>query len=235
MALFTYMRRVQRYVRDERVQMISPADLIYFINEARNQIAGEADCCRYILTMATVANQRSYNFTDVSLAPVPGADAILNVRTMWVKNSTGQTYIQPKTYEQFSLFNLNTSTPQSGSPTVWAQYGQGSYGTISFDPIPSSVFTVNMDCSLSPISLAADTDPEIVPFMWTEAVAYYATYLVLTSMTAGMNSPESDAMYKRYETYVAKARHAATPATVPWLFEQVPVPGGLNPPPRTPG
>ena len=55
MALFEYMRRTQRILRDQRVQIINPSDLIAFINEARGQIAGEAEC---ILRLALFRSPR---------------------------------------------------------------------------------------------------------------------------------------------------------------------------------
>lgn len=46
--LFTYQKKVQRLLRDQRQQLINPADLVEYINEARRMVAIHAQCIRVV-------------------------------------------------------------------------------------------------------------------------------------------------------------------------------------------
>jgi hypothetical protein len=180
----------------------------------------------------TVPGQRSYPFSAISLAGLTGVQGVLNVRAVWIFQGSGSTYINPDSFESFSLYNLNNLDPTPGLPTVWAQYGQGALGSIVFDPVPSTAWQVQLDCVVYPIPLVDDTTVEIIPYLWTDAVPYFAAYLALLSAQTGIRTQEADAMFKRYQEFVARARRAATPAAVPWLFEQTQIPGGISPQPQ---
>ena len=213
MALFEYMRRTQRILRDQRVQIINPSDLIAFINEARGQIAGEAECILAVGSLAVTAATQIYPFTSVTFSS--GIAGALNARTLWRNVSTGRSWMTPRSWPWFSLYYLTTPPIAAAAPSIWAQYGQGAAGTVYVSPIPDANYTLSVDASCYPSTLSADTDVEVIPYLWTDAIAYYAAYLSLMAMQTGGNTQESDRMYKRYQEYVARARLSANPSILP--------------------
>ena len=218
--LFQYMRRAQRILRDQRVQMISPADLIAFVNEARGQIAGEAECVVATGALNITSASQVYPFSSLTFSN--GIAGALNVRTMWYGVGSGQIWIRPRPWPWFALYHLNNAAPQPGPPKIWSQYGQGVDGTFYLSPVPDQNYTLSVDSICYPAELKTDADPEVIPYLWTDAIAYYALYLGLLAMQTGGSTAESDKMYQRYEQYVARARRAATPPVLPSIYAQQP-------------
>lgn len=52
--LFTYMRQVQRFVRDAKQEMIDPDDIIDYVNRARREVAYRTQCLR---TLTPISGQ----------------------------------------------------------------------------------------------------------------------------------------------------------------------------------
>lgn len=48
MALFNYMRQVQRFLRDGNQKLVDPADIVVYINNARREVAMRAQCVRVL-------------------------------------------------------------------------------------------------------------------------------------------------------------------------------------------
>jgi hypothetical protein len=255
--LFTYMRRVQRYLKDQRVQIIPPADLIDFINEARGQLAGEAECLPVLASIALQPNVQVYPFSSIVLpstgiplidsggnylldstgntlyssgggGTMNGLGGILNVRTLWYSVGQGQKWIRPRPWPWFTLYELNNPVPTLGPPQKWAQYGQGNAGTIYISPVPDIGYIVPVDCVAYPVPLVDDTTIEAIPYLWTDAVPYYAAYLAMLSQQSGGATAEADKMFERYQKYVQRAREGATSSVLPTLYSQVPSPVRAN-------
>ena len=216
--------------------LYSTANITTWINSARGQLAGEAECIRVIGNQALVSGTHSYPFTGITLpnAATAGYGGVLNVRTVWLVSGSGQLWMRPDTFESFSLFALNTPTPAQGSPTMWAQYGQGALGSIFLSPAPNAAATIDLDCVVYPVPLVDDTTPEAIPYLWTDAVPYFAAYLALLSAQSTARDADADKMLQRYEQFVQRARRSATPAVVPWAFEQTQIPGGISTPASAP-
>jgi hypothetical protein len=212
--------------------LYSTANLTTYINSARGQLAAESESIRAFGTFTLVPATQSYNFPAITLAASGGVQGVLNVRAAWLVNGTGQIYLQPEAFETFSLYELNAATVLSGIPTKWSQYAQGVNGSVFFSPVPAVAGTVVMDCVCYPIPLVSDATVEAIPYLWTDAVPYFAAYLALLSAQTGVRTQEADAMLKRYTEFVNRARRGATPSTLPWLFEQTQVPGGITPQPQ---
>jgi hypothetical protein len=210
--------------------LYSTASLTTYINTARGQLAGETQCCRYICTVALSAAQQVYAFSAIVIpsASANGINDVLNVRTIWLESGSGTVWLQPEPFEQFSVYELNSTSPSSGSPAKWAQFAQGVNGSIYLSPVPSSTGTLMLDCVCNPLPLTSDSSPEAIPYQFTDAVPYFAAYLALLSAQTGARTAEADKMLQRYDLFVKRARSAATPDVLPWVYEQVPVPGGLN-------
>lgn len=207
-----------------------------YINTARGQVAGESQAIRRIGTISTVVGQRNYNFSSIMLSD-NSVSGVIHVRRILYAVGSGYKWMRPRNWEWFDLYKLNNPVPVSGPPQVWAQYGQGSAGTgaitgvgggsissgsFYIDPPPDLVYTLNLDCVCYPASLAADTDPEALPYVWTDAVPFFAAYYALLSAQTSARMQEGEKYYGYYKEFIARARTAATPDVNSYLYQQTP-------------
>lgn len=206
--------------------------LTTYINTARGQLAGEAECIRIMGTLTVSEGVQTYPFTGVTLPSSVGLKGVIHVRNIWYQVGTGQRLLRPRPFEWFSLYYLNTAAPGYGPPKAWAQYGQGAAaqtspnpvggGSLYIGPIPDINYAMLADTVCYPIPLVDDTTPEAIPYLWTDAVPYYAAYLALMSSQTGARMQEAEAMFKEYQKFVMRARNAATPSVLPGIYPQQP-------------
>ncbi|MDE2105452.1 MAG: hypothetical protein KGL39_49955, partial [Patescibacteria group bacterium] len=151
--------------------------------------------------------------------------------------ASGFTWVRPRPFEWFTFYRLNNPVPQQGAPNEWSQYGQGSApqpslqtsgGSIYVDPVPDAAYSLQLDCACYPITLALDTDPEAIPYLWTDAVAYFAAYLALLSAQAQARQADANRMYERYVEFVNRARRFSTSSVLPGIYPQNPSPVRQN-------
>lgn len=237
--LTAYLTRTQQLLQYPVAgqQLYSTADLTSWINEARGQTAGEGECIRVMGTLSTVVGQQSYNFSAINtgVAATNGVQGTIHVRTLHYGVASGQKRVTSRNWEWFSLYQLNNPVPASGPPTTWAQYGQGSAGIGSITgvgagtlssgsfylyPIPDLAYTIYMDCVCYPQALAADTDVEAIPYLWTDAVPYYAAFLALDSSQTEARAQDAQRRFQQYSQFVQRARAFANPAVLPWQYQQ---------------
>lgn len=217
--------------------LYSTANLTTWINIARGQVASEGECVRAIGTVITTVGQRAYNFSAINLgtSSVTGIQGAINVRRIQYNVGSGQKWVKSKAWEWFDLYRLNNPVPPSGPPTEWAQYGQGSAGLGSItgegsgsvnsgsfyiDPLPDLSYTLNCDCTCYPIALAADTDVEAIPYLWTDAVPYYAAYMALMSTQTSIRIEQAQRLFQLFEQFMARARGGANPSQNNFAYEQ---------------
>ena len=231
MALTSYLFYTTRLLQNPAAPtpLYATADLTAYINQARTQLAAEAECIRVMgnLTVTQAAGYGPYQFASIALPGTPattGVGSVANVRQAWYQVGSGQKRVTIRPFEWFSLYNMNTAAPATGSPSALAQYGQGGNGTLYVSPPPDSTYVLPLDCVCWPVLLVDDTTIEAIPYMWTDAVPYYAAYLALLSAQTGVRAAEADKMLQRYEQFISRARSGATPSVLPWQAAQVPNP-----------
>ena len=229
--LTQYQTRTQRLLQNPGAptSLYNPADLTDYINEARGQIAGEGECIRQIGTLAVTSAASQYAFTSITLVgSPPGVQAVINVRqAAYLSGSGGQIWIEPQSFEWFWNYYLSNAVPTPSAPQVWSQYGQGANGTIYITP-PNQNYTLNLDCVCYPIPLVDDTTPEAIPYLWTDAVPFFAAFFALLASQGSARQADADKMYQRYELFLKRARDAATPSVVPFQYPQTANPTLLN-------
>ncbi len=225
--------------------LYATADLTSWINQARGQLAGETECIRVIGTIQTVVGQRNYDFSGLNIGnpTVTGVAGAIHIRRISYNVGTGQKWIAPRGFEYFDLYFLNNPVPASGPPAEWSQYGQGasnigaisgkgtgaqSSGSFYVDPLPDTVYTLNCDCVCYPAVLAADNDPEAIPYLFTDAVPYYSAYLALLSSQTSARQADAERMFGYYTTFVQRARHFSNPSVNRGMYSQEPDPTRIN-------
>lgn len=209
--------------------LFTSANLTIYINTARGQLAGEAECIRYPGTINTVFGQRSYSFSSISTVAVGGIQGVLNVRSIKYALGTGFQWINVQAWEWFDFLYMNNPAPAEGPPQSWSQYGQGASsqnigasatGSFYVDPLPDGAYTLTCDCVCFPIPLVDDTTAEVIPYLFTDAVPYFAAYLALMSAQTNTRTEQAKGMLQLYKMFVTRARQAANSAVDRFLYEQ---------------
>ena len=222
--------------------LYATADLTTWINTARGQVAGEAECCRLIAPISTVIGKRNYNFSDINIGTpsATGIQGVIHVRRITYNVGAGQKMIWSRGWEYFDLFFLNNPVPQNGPPSEWSQYFQGASGQaiggaagvatggFYLDPPPDLIYTLNCDCVCYPLALAADSDPEVIPYLWTDAVPYFSAYLALLSAQTSARQADAERMFGYYTTFVERARRFSNPSVLRGQYQQSPDPTKAN-------
>ncbi len=219
--LNTYLTRTRNLLQNPGapVPLYSTPDLTNYINQGRGQLAGEGKCIRAIGTISTVANQRNYNFVGVTV-PTSGVAGIINIRSLQYGVGTGQKWINVRNWTYFNYYYLNNPVPDSGAPTNWSQLGEGVSGNFYLDPIPDIAYTLYCDAICYPLDLVDDTSPEAIPYLWTDAVPYFAAYLAYLSAQAPARQNDAARMFEHYQTFVERARQASTPDVNSHIYPQ---------------
>lgn len=220
MALYSYLQLTQRLLSDMRQVQFTDADLIAYINIARGQIAGEANCVRKEATLQLVTGTRSYPFSAIVPTDSTGVSGIFHVRMVAFQVASGQRYIRPRPWEWFDLYKLNNPVPPSGEPHVWAQYAQGALGSLYIDPLPDVGYVLNLDTTAIPIPLTDDTTAEAVPYPWTDAVPFFAAGYALASKPDDAAQKASAAFKTQYQDFMGRARRYANPSVNMAAWEQ---------------
>ena len=211
--------------------LYSDANLTTYINTARGQLAGEAECIRYLATVSTVVGTANYSFSalNTGVLATTGIQGVINIRSIWYTIGSGKKWVAPKAWEWFGQYHLNNPVPVSGAPKVWAQFGQGSAGTGSgsggtgsfyLDPVPDAIYTLTCDCVCYPQTLAADGDVEAIPYLWTDAVPFFAAYYALLSSQTNARMADAERYFNAYTKFVERARTAANPSPNRWMYSQ---------------
>lgn len=204
------------------IPLISNATLTSYINNARLQVAAMGVCVRVYGTLPLVIAQRQYNFSAVAGRPT-GVDTVYHIRQLWYQRlgTAGQIWIPSRPFEYMSLYGLNKTLPASGEPTMWAQFGQGTTGSIFVDPLPDQPYACFVDAIGVPTALVDDTTAEAIPDIWTLAVPFYAAWYGFMSL---QRQSDADMMMKRFQEQMALARNAANPNILPENWMQSPDP-----------
>lgn len=199
-----------------------------WINRARQQLAGESKSIRVLGTIPTVVAQTSYNFSSINVSATAGAASALLIRSIRYSVGLGFSRLRVRNWAWFETYELGTASPQSGAPTVWAQYGDGEQGSFFVSPIPDDAYMMTCDTSCLPIDLVDDTTVEAIPQLWRDAVPFYAAFLALLSAQSAQRQNDAQRMFDRYTEFVDRARKFATPEVNPYLYPQNQDPTMLN-------
>ncbi len=232
MALTAYLNQTRRLLQNPAapIALYSDADLTSWINIARGQLAGESESIRYMGSISTVALTNVYNFSGISTGTpsANGIQGVINVSQIWYVVASGQKWVTPRAWPWFSLYVLNNPVPQGSYPTDWSQYGQGtapgSTGSVSggsfYINVPDIVYTLALDCVCYPIALVDDTTKEAIPYLWTDAIPYYAAYLALLSAQNNARLDDAKQYFNMYTEFVERARRASNPSINRWMYSQ---------------
>jgi len=189
------------------------------------QLAGETGCVRGTgqLALATGANAYAFEFISPIYPATLGASVqgVYSVRQMALVSGNGQVYMGSRPYPWAWLYWLNNASPVLGTPNEWSQFGIGQEGSLFVNPAPSGNFVVMCDATWVPIELGSDTDPEAIPYAYTDAVPYMAAYYAFMS---AQRQSDADKMYSRFLEFKARAQKIAVPNVLMGQYDQMQAP-----------
>lgn len=205
------------------VPLITAALLTQYINLARGQIAAQGECVPAIGAINTTAGISGYQFTTIQFSPAdaPMIKSAIAIRMINLVTATGQRRVVVREWPWFNNYIIAKPVENTGPPKVWTQYRQGSPEGVIFINIPDQAYALAIDAVCIPIDLVDDTTPEILPYLWTDAVPFYAAWY---AFMAFQRQADADHMLERYTQMMGRARSGVTPGVLPGTFPQGPDP-----------
>ena len=210
--------------------LYSTSNITLWVNTARGQLAGESESVRYLGTISTVVGQRNYNFSAINTgaSATNGIQGPIHVRRIMYNVGNGQQWMAPRSWPWFDLYHLNNPVPVNDTPSVWAQYAQGAGGSFYLDPAPDDTYTLNCDLVCYPIPLVDDTTVEAIPYLWTDAIPYYAAYLALLSSQTSARQADAKRMFDMFTMFTQRARDFSNPDVNKGMYSQAGDPTAAN-------
>jgi len=217
--LAAYLLRTTQLLQNPpaAASLYATSDLTSYINSARGQIAGEAECIRVMGTLALTGGTQAYPLASISVSGTAGVASALTVRGATVSVASGQAWLHPRAFPYFQTYYLNNPVPQQGITKQYSQFGQGAGGSLYVNPVPDQAYTLNLDCVCLPVALVDDTTAEAIPYPWTDCVPYYAAYLALMS---AQRTTDAQAMWQQFQTFMQRARQLSNPSVNPMQAAQ---------------
>jgi hypothetical protein len=160
-----YIYRTRRLLRDSNATFWSNADLIIYINQARNDVCLDTGCCRYLGLITLNQAQEVYNLQLVlSQAQQAGLPAyaiggVLGCTLDWT--SSFRFALEYLPWEDFNATYRVLSTLQY-VPGIWSMFDQQNFYVA---PLPNGTYTLEVDSVWVPSDLVnlSDTETAIPP------------------------------------------------------------------------
>jgi hypothetical protein len=221
MLLSQYLSITQSLIQTPQspIPLLTPQLLTTYINIARGQVAGQGECIPALGSMPVYDTpvQQAYPFSNITFAESAIIAGVINVRMLWIQ---GGVRLYPREWPWFNTYVLTRPNPKRGPPKIWTQYRQGSLGTIYVNPLDTG-YTLYVDAVCYPTDLVDDTSPDGIPYLWSDAVPFYAAYYAYMAM---QRQADADHMLQRYAELMGRARGAVTPDVQPGSYQQGPDP-----------
>lgn len=201
-----YQQQTSRLLHDPNNVNFPLADITVYINIARGQIASQSQCVRSLDTVNLVSGTETYALpTTGTQAGTGPAIAVLNISVPW---GTYTPTMDHYSFSEFQAYFRLFSGTVSGFPECWAQLGDAQSGTVYFFPIPGQAFASLWDCAHTVAPLNTDSDPEAIPYPFTDAVPYFAAYLALVN---AQRYNEAKAALTVFTMFMKSARSSVNP------------------------
>jgi hypothetical protein len=173
---------------------------------------------RTFVVYNTVAGQEIYNFSSVFAGPINGVQNIIAVRGVSVIWGTLRYTLRTYGFSKYQAVCRNYSAAYLSNPVVSAQYGQGASGSFYMYPPPDQVYVTEWDCVGSPAALVLDSDVDVIPAPFSDAVQYFAAWKCLMALQLqeqqGEISAKADKMFSLYDKFIKRSRAFSQPRGV---------------------
>lgn len=171
--------------------------------------------CAYI--GQTVSNQELYQFSTLNtiVAQTSGIATVQGILSIALNQGTITPVLDHKPWVELQAYMRAYNTSYTSYPAVWSQYAYGINGSFYLWPVPSQIYGMDIDTYCLPISLAVDSDPEALPYPWTECVPYYVAYWALMN---AQRSGDAKMMKDQYDEKILEARSFSQGPFIPSMY-----------------
>lgn len=178
--LSDYLYLTQQLLRDANNRFFTQQFLIVCINNARDKVCVDALVTRTNPNVPIYPNQEAYTYAAIQTAvlmqsPAPPSRQVVTVLNVNFNQTSSLN--PPMRRMAWSEFNrMFRSNPQNSFPIAFADYGVAQ--SIYIAPlIPSTGYTLNVDCIYLPTKLVNPTDNDtVIPDPVTELVPFMAAF-----------------------------------------------------------
>ena len=125
--------------------------------------------------------QEKYNFSDIDLSGNPGCKSVYAIRGVSIIYSGYRYSLEYMAWTRYQIYRAYPYQYQY-TPAIFAQFGQGSGGSLFFYPLPSQALQAEYDCQCLPSDLIDDQSVEVIPDPWTDAVPFYAAHFAMAEI-----------------------------------------------------
>ena len=158
----------------------------------------------------TQGGQEIYQFSDVPLQTFAGVGEILFVRSISFIYANYRYSLPCYPFSTYQAFIRQYPLVYQYVPTMCAQLGQGTNGSIYMYPIPSALYRMEWDVCCLPLDLTSDSDVEAIAKPWTDCVpicaAVYAFEEVQNLNAARYYREKTDLYCGRYSQWTRPGR-----------------------------
>jgi hypothetical protein len=203
------------------VPLLTTDLLTLYINIARGQVAGQGECIPAFASLTVTNSDFGYAFSALTFAEsdmIAGALSISKINYFTAAGAWKR--VTSRDWPWFNDYVVAASPPVSGPPSVWSQYRQGAQGIFYINPLDTS-YDLMIDTIAYPVDLVDDTTVDAIPYLWTDAVPFYAAYYAYMAM---QRQADADHMFQRFQELMGRARMAVTPSVLPTSYPQGPDP-----------
>jgi hypothetical protein len=132
--------------------------------------------------MQTQAGQEIYTFDKIPLANFPGVGEVFWVNSVSLIYSAYRYRMMTYSFSTYQALIRNYPRQYMYVPSVCAQLGQGTKGSLYVYPVPSAGYQMEWDCFCLPSDLTDDQSVEALPGPWTDCVPYFAAHLAFLEL-----------------------------------------------------
>lgn len=202
-ALSAYQTITQSLIQSPQspIPLLPTATLTLYINIARDQIALDGECVRTNGTGTVGGGLAVLPLQSLAL-PAAGYQQALVARAATLSGVR----VDIRSWDWFVAYNM--STPRA--TPVMAHQGQGSLADLHISSLTGGSLWV--DVVALPVTLVDDTTPDVIPYPWYDAVAFYAAWY---AYMAFQRQADADMFMMRYRELMRRARGESSSTNLP--------------------
>lgn len=166
----------------------------------------------------TIARQEIYSFSDfnaVIQATVPGAKGIIGLLNCSVSWGNMRPTLQHWDFSSMQAYLRAGSIGMQNFPQAWAQYGQGSAGTLYFWPVPAQLAQLELDTYCDVLDLSDAQPVDLLPEQFDNAPQWWAAYRAYTNAQRFQDAAQ---MLQTFQQRLAEARAGSAPPMIPSFY-----------------
>lgn len=178
--------------------------------------SGNANLTQFVKLTAGVEVYPFSQWNGIVISNFVGVKEIFAVQSMAVSWGAMKPMVNNLDWSGFQAYLRSYNIGFQNYPTFFSQYGQGVNGSLYVWPVPSVDIQTDIDCYCDVVYLVDDTSVEAIPYPFTEAVQYYATYLAYLN---AQRKDDAQFIMSEYKRVLNEARVVTTPPVVPSFYD----------------